>query len=166
MTELSPRFALPLLQAGQAQKEVSHNEAIVALELLGQPIAETIGDDLPPADPAAGASWIVGTAPGGGWAGHPGAMACFTPGGWRFFEAIEGMSAYVRATGLIARYRAGAWVVGEAHVATVSIGGDRVLGPRRPAISGASGGATIDAEARAAIDAVLAALRSHGLIAT
>lgn len=166
MTELSPRFALPLLQAGQAQKEASHNEAVVALELLGQPIAETIGDNLPPASPADGASWIVGTAPGGDWAGHPGALACFTAGGWRFFEAIEGMGAYVSATGLFARYRDGAWAVGEAHVASVLIGGDRVVGPRWPAILGASGGMTIDAEARAAIGAVLAALRSHGLIAT
>ena len=34
MTERSARFALPLLQPGQAQKEVFHNEALTAVALL------------------------------------------------------------------------------------------------------------------------------------
>lgn len=46
------------------------------------------------------------------------------------------------------------------------IGGVQVVGARRPAIGDPSGGTTIDAEARAALTAILGALRTHGLIAS
>jgi hypothetical protein len=47
---------------------------------------------------------------------------------------------------------------------SVVIDGVRVVGPREAAIPAPSGGTIIDAEARAAIGAMLAALESHGLI--
>jgi hypothetical protein len=48
----------------------------------------------------------------------------------------------------------------------VIIDGDQVIGSRVSAIAGPSGGATVDAEARTAIDQILGALRGHGLIDT
>jgi len=42
----------------------------------------------------------------------------------------------------------------------------KVIGAQGAAVSDASGGATVDTEARAAINALLARLRAHGLIAT
>ena len=36
MSESTARLALPLIAPGQAQKEVSHNEALAALDLLVQ----------------------------------------------------------------------------------------------------------------------------------
>lgn len=44
--------------------------------------------------------------------------------------------------------------------------GTKIIGARGAAVANASGGATIDSEARAAINALLARLRTHGLIAT
>ena len=44
------------------------------------------------------------------------------------------------------------------------IAGQQVVGSRLPAIAEATGGSTIDTEARAVIDAILGALREHGLI--
>ena len=52
--------------------------------------------------------------------------------------------------------------------AAVNIGGDKIIGERGAAVADASGGATVDTEARAAINALLAELRAtggHGLIA-
>ena len=46
------------------------------------------------------------------------------------------------------------------------IGGVKVLGARGAAIADAAGGATIDTQARAAVAQILAALRTHGVIAT
>ena len=46
------------------------------------------------------------------------------------------------------------------------VAGTKVVGARGAAVADASGGATVDAEARTAINTLLARLRAHGLIAT
>ena len=48
----------------------------------------------------------------------------------------------------------------------LQIGGTQVVGARGAAVADATGGAIIDAEARAALNTLLARLRTHGLIAT
>lgn len=48
----------------------------------------------------------------------------------------------------------------------VFVGANKVVGARGAAIANPAGGATVDAEARAAIDAILARIEAHGLIAT
>lgn len=48
----------------------------------------------------------------------------------------------------------------------VQIAGTKVIGAQAAAVADAAGGATVDAEARTALNALLARLRTHGLIAT
>ncbi len=162
--DITPRLALPLLQPGQAQKETTHNEALVVLDLAVQASVLAVGTDVPPADPVAGNAWIVGTAPTGAWAGQAGAIAGWTPGGWRFVGSRDGMSAWSIADGQIARFVGGAWTLGVLAGSRVSIGGNDVVGARRAAIPAPAGGTVVDMEARAAIGAILGALRGHGLI--
>lgn len=50
--------------------------------------------------------------------------------------------------------------------ARYEVGGTKVVGAQGAAVADASGGVTIDAEARTAINDLLARLRAHGLIAT
>jgi hypothetical protein len=163
--DTTARLALPLLQAGQAQKEMTHNEALARLDLLVQARVSTIGLDEPPAAPAAGDCWIVGTAPTGDWSGNAGAIAGWTADAWRFAAAQEGMAVWVADQSLVARYLAGAWVGGDLAGTQVSIEGVKVVGAQAAAVADPAGGTTIDAEARATIGAILAALRGHGLIA-
>lgn len=160
------RFALPLLLPGQAQKEMWHNEAIAVLDVLTQTAAETIGANTPPAAPEPGQSWIVGAVPTGAWSGKAKHLAAWTGGGWRFVAPLDGMAVYIVADALTARFAGGVWVLGEEVCAHVVIGGDRVVGPRQAAVASPTGGAVIDVESRAALTAVLAVLRTHGLIAT
>jgi hypothetical protein len=87
-------------------------------------------------------------------------------GGWRFLAPVDGLSALVRTNRLEAEYFGGSWEIGTARAERVEIAGDQVLSTRAGAIASPSGGTTVDAEARGAIDQILAALRSHGLIAT
>ncbi len=56
--------------------------------------------------------------------------------------------------------------LGAATVTTISVSAIQVLGAQGAAVADASGGATIDAEARTAINTLLARLRTHGMIAT
>ena len=160
----TPRLGLEQIQPGQAQKELSHNEALARLDLLVQPVVETVAIDDPPSAPVPGQAWIVGTAPTGGWAGHAGALAGWTDGGWRFVAPFEGLSAWSGEGAAIARFSGGAWEVGVVRGTRVDIDGERIVGPRQGAIGEPEGGTIVDAEARSAIAAILAMLRTHGLI--
>ncbi len=163
--DTTSRLALPLLQPGQAQKETTHNEALTLLDLAVQASVLAVGTNVPPASPANGSAWIVGAAPTGGWAGQARAIAGWTAAGWRFVAPREGMTAWSIADGQAARFVGGVWTLGVLAGSRVSIGGNDVVGGRRAAISDPSGGTVVDGQARAAIGAILGALRGHGLIA-
>jgi hypothetical protein len=119
----------------------------------------------PPASPALGACYIIAAGATGAWAGKQDNLACFTAGGWRFIPPIDGLKAYVHSTSVWAVYRASAWELGVIRGSALNIGGQQVVGSRAAAIASPAGGTTVDIEGRAAISAVLAALRLHGLIA-
>jgi hypothetical protein len=76
------------------------------------------------------------------------------------------MSLYERTGGTWAVYRNGAWEMGVVRAASLFVDGEQVVGQRAGAIDSPSGGTVVDSESRAAIDAVLNALRTHGLIDT
>ncbi|MEG3176613.1 DUF2793 domain-containing protein [Sphingomonas sp. RB3P16] len=164
MTDTSTRLGLPLLQAGQAQKEWSHNEALTLLDMAVQPVVEAVARNTPPSDPVAGACWIVGAAPTGAWTGHAQALAGWSDGGWRFVGAREGMVVWSRADATEARFIGAAWRVGTLAGTQLLLGGVAMLGARQSAIAAPANGTTIDAEARGTLAAVLAALRLHRLI--
>ena len=140
------RLGLPLLEAGQAQKELWHNEALALIDLAVQAEVTAVGLDDPPATPVPGACWIVGPNPTGAWRGQARALAGWTEGGWRFVVPREGMAAWHRGTRTMVRYVEGQWRAA-AMVAPVT------------------GGVTVDAEARATLDGLMTGLRGLGLIA-
>ncbi|TGX54769.1 DUF2793 domain-containing protein [Sphingomonas gei] len=161
--ETTPRLALPLLQPGQAQKEMTHNEALALLDLGVHAAVIDANVDTPPASPVPGACWLLGAAPVDAWAGHPRALAGWSTSGWYFFEPHEGMQVWLgpeRGNGV---FSGGVWRLGAVH-GKLFVEGDQVVGPRAAAIMEPSGGMTVDGEARAAIVSVLEALRTHGLI--
>lgn len=160
----TPRLGLPLLHIGQAGKELTHNEALARLDIVVAGVVEDIGVDVPPADPTPGQCWIVGAQPGGEWVGHAGAIAGWTDGGWRFIAASSGLSLWCRARERHVTFNS-AWEDGVVRATRVIVDGVPVIGARQPAIPSPAGGATIDAEARGTVTAMLAAMRAHGLIA-
>ncbi len=97
MSDVSPILSLPLIQPAQAQKHVTHNEALRLLDLLVQGVALTLGTDTPPASPAEGDRHIVGPAPTGDWAGQAGKLAFRETGIWQFLTPKAGWSFHVLA---------------------------------------------------------------------
>lgn len=164
MTDASARFALPLILPGQAQKEAFHNEALTRLDAALHACIEEGPLAAPPGDPEAGQSWLVGEEATGAWAGREGALASWTAGGWRFVSPVPGMLVWNIDQGCWLHWSGSAWSDGSLPVAALVIGGEQVVGPRLPDVPSPSGGTTIDAEARAAVDAIIATLKTHGLI--
>lgn len=164
MAEATGRYGLPLLQAGQSQKEITHNEAIVMADALLHPSVESRALTAPPSSPTPGQSWIVGSEGSGDWAGHDDAIAAFHAGGWSFIAPSEGCLAWVRDEGVFALFGTGGWETGQWPVNGLLLGGDVLLTTTQPPIADPSGGTTVDAEARTAIGLMLASLRAHGLI--
>lgn len=165
MTDDTPRLGLPLLTSGQAQKEATHNEALILIDALVQPVVQAVAPGAIPATPVSGQCWIVGNGAGGAWSGHDNAIACWTDGGWRFVTSHDGMSAWCIADDKPVRRAASGWIVGEIEATIIRVGGKQVVGSRQSAVASAAGGAVIDAEARVAINSILATMRTHGLIA-
>lgn len=162
MTEPTARLALPLLEPGQAQKEMFHNEALALLDIAVQGAAA--GPlDIPPADPQSGECWIVGANPSGDWSERARCIAGWTAGGWRFVAPFEGMRMWLGLGTGLALFVDGEWRIGETH-GKLFVEGQQVVGLRSAAIPEPEGGTVVDGAARAAIVALLQALRAHGLI--
>jgi len=166
MTLQTDRLRLPLLAAAQAQKEMTHNEALALLDAVVQPDVVAVGLSAPPASPSAGQAWIIGPTPSGEWTGNGGALAIWTAGGWRFVAAFEAMAVWSMSDAMTFRRSGGSWVGGGLTGRTLALNGVQVVGARGSSIASPSSGAVIDIEGRAAISAMLSALRTHGLIAT
>ncbi|MBX9729355.1 MAG: DUF2793 domain-containing protein [Sphingopyxis sp.] len=143
---LTPRLSLPLLATGQAQKEITHNEALALIDALLCPAVEAVGLNAPVAAPQIGLAWIVGPQPVGEWAGQAQHLAVATAGGWRFADVPEGATLFVRADGGLWRRVAGGWQA------------PQIMQP-------VAGGATIDSECRTSLSELISALAARGLIA-
>ncbi|WP_213982473.1 DUF2793 domain-containing protein [Sphingomonas sp. dw_22] len=154
-----------ILRDPYSNKPLVHFYATARLDIAVQGAAVAAGANMPPADPVTGGNWILGAAPEGAWAGHAGEVAGWTEGGWRFLAPFEGMRLWVVADQAFALFSEGEWVVGRSYGRLI-VEGRQVVGPRVSAIAEPAGGTTVDTEARAAIMAVLEALREHGLVDT
>ena len=144
-TPSTPRFAFPLLAVAQAQKEVTHNEALTLLDALVHAVVEAGPLAGPPPSPAEGQCWIAGAAPTGAWAGKAHAVVLWTSGGWRFVAPREGMQVMRLTDHVRLRYAGGTWVA-------------------PGAIDAPAGGSTIDSEARSTISTLILHLAAQGLL--
>lgn len=138
------RHKLPLLAVSQAQKEITHNEALVRVDALLHPVVE---DELatPPVvgELDIGKCWLISQAPVGDWAGKAGQLAIWIGGGWRFCEATDGMQLRLQHAGVDIARTNDVWVT-------------------PPAIADAVNGTVVDVEARNAINSLLGHLRMIG----
>ena len=164
MSEASPRFQLPFIIPGQAQKELFHNEALIRLDAICCATAETPPLVAPPAKPEDGQCWIVAAGGTGAWSGRDDNLAMWSEGGWRFVVPAAGMTVWIKSVGHEIRWDGTQWSTGALTGPSVRIDGQQVVGSRQPHVPSPSGGTVIDLEARAAVDALIVALMSHGLI--
>lgn len=110
MSDISPILSLPLLQPAQAQKHVTHNEALRILDVLVQPVVASRQTLSPPVLPVEGERFILPPTAGGTWAGHAGTIAFFDQGAWAFLPPQPGWQAHVLDEDTTATWTGSAWV--------------------------------------------------------
>ena len=152
------RIGLPLVQAAQAQKHVTVNEAFARLDALwplviaGRDLAE------PPEGVAEGTVYAVPEGAIGDWAGQAGRLALALGGGWAFVPPARGWTAWLAGEGRAAihdgsDWRAGALTLSEsgAGLAAGLVAGEHALAPGGTAVTGVvipAGAMVIGATAR------------------
>lgn len=148
MTSLQTgRHQLPMLAVSQAQKEITHNEALVLIDALLHMAIEGVSSAVPPVvDTDIGKCWLVGNAPTTAWTGQADTIAVYIGGGWRHIAPQDGMRIWNRSNGRHMFRIDGQWLDG-------------------PAIANPSNGSVVDIEARTALAAILQYFRLIGLLA-
>lgn len=152
MSERTALYRLPMLVSGQGQKDITHNEALLLIDLLVHACAEGMNVPAPPSSPEIGQSWLVPAEASGDWTGQENTLAAWTGGGWRYIFPCEGMRVFVRdGTGNV-QYRSGGWQKLPAESA-----------PALP-VAVPEGGGNVDVEARQAIATIIARMHDLGLV--
>lgn len=105
----TPLLSLPILEASQAQKHVTHNEALLILDAAIQMSVVTRNATAPPASPVEGARYLLGASPSGVWAGHGGKLAVWQPGGWIFSVPREGWRLWAEDDDKLFVFNGSAW---------------------------------------------------------
>jgi hypothetical protein len=122
MSDTSPRLNLPYLAPAQAQKTVTHNEALQTLDALTQLTFLGVGVNTPPAAPAPGDVYGLGTAATAEWAGRAaGTVAQRIENAWMFYTPREGWRGWDIATGRLLGFSGGDWVQLAAATDTMGI---------------------------------------------
>ncbi len=109
MSQTSPTLSLPYIQPAQAQKHVTHNEALRILDAVTQ--LSVISTDLadPPAQAAQGDRYIVADAATGAWAGQEANIAIWVDSTWQFFVPSVGWRADISGSGAEVRFDGTDW---------------------------------------------------------
>lgn len=109
MSDTTPNLALPYIMAAQAQKHVTHNDAVRALDALVQ--MSVLDRDLaaPPSSPEQGDRYIVGPSPSGPWAGQALSIAAWQDGAWAFYMPREGWLTWVADENVLLVFDGSGW---------------------------------------------------------
>lgn len=105
----TPHLDLPFILPSQAQKHVTHNEALRVLDAVVQLSVASRTEAAPAGDISEGVRYIVPAGAGAPWTGQDGRVALAQDGGWTFLTPREGWLAWVRDDGELVVHDGAAW---------------------------------------------------------
>lgn len=109
MSDVSAVLTLPYLLPSQAQKHVTHNEALRRLDVAVQLAVIARDVTAPPASPAQGDRYLVPAGATGDWAGQDGTIAVYDMNTWIFQAPVAGWRARVLSEDTQVRFDGIAW---------------------------------------------------------
>ena len=108
MSETTTNLELPYILPSQAQKHVTHNEALQRLDALTQ-LTVIASLSTPPSDPQEGSCFDIAASPTGAWAGKAGRLAFRQDGDWIFIAPRQGWRGWFLAEDRLKLYDGSAW---------------------------------------------------------
>ena len=103
------QLGLPLVQAAQAQKHVTVNEALMRLDGLVQLVLVSKTLTVPPVAVVDGSCYAVPVGAVNAWSGQEGAIAIGANGGWDFVAPQRGWRAFIADEGEAAVFDGADW---------------------------------------------------------
>ena len=156
MADITTNLLLPYILAAQAQKHVTHNDALRLLDGLVQ--LSVLDRDLaaPPGSPAEGARYIVAAGATGAWSGWSGDVALWSDGAWLRLPARAGWQVWVEDEARLVVRIGAAWTSldvamdllvqsGSVAVALGALGGTTGMAVLEETLSGLTGAAVTSA---------------------
>lgn len=148
----TPHLGLPYIDQGQAQKEVTHNQALKLLDGLIQLSVKDRVTTTPPLSPNEGDRWIVPAGATGVWAGKTNQVALWTDAAWSYFAPLPGWVCFIEAEGVVV-FANSAWQ----SVSVLTVNGASIglnINEQEVVLSGATTDTTIVMPARSIVLAV------------
>lgn len=105
----SSHLALPYISANQAQKHVTHNEAIRLLDGIVQLSVKDRDQTAPPGAPADGDRHMVGSGATGAWDGWDLSIAYYVDGAWMRLAPRAGWLCWIEAEAQLLGYDGAEW---------------------------------------------------------
>jgi hypothetical protein len=111
VTDNTANLKMPYILPSQAHKHVTHNEALPIADAVAQLAIVSRSVATPPAEPEAGARYLVATGADGAWAGHDGKVAAFADESWSFHRPKAGWRAWIADEGVLVLYDGSVWKI-------------------------------------------------------
>jgi hypothetical protein len=142
MADTTTNLLLPFIQAAQAQKHITHNDALRLLDGLTQ--ISVLDRDLaaPPVSAAEGARYIVAGGATGLWAGWDGDVAFYAGGAWLRLPARTGWVVWVQDEARVVVRVGPAWTPLDAAMGLLSQAAS--VNVAKGALGGTTGMAVLD----------------------
>lgn len=103
-------LGLPFIDGSQAQKHITHNEALRILDGATQIGVLDVTRTAPPSSPVEGQRHIVAASPTGAWMGQAKNIAVYQDATWRFLAPKLGWCAWCDADSALLVYNGTAWI--------------------------------------------------------
>lgn len=164
MSETTDRYALSLLHVAQAQKEITHNDALAHIDALLHLAVETATLVTPPPAPVAGKAWIIAPGATGVWQGRDRTVASFGSGGWRHIVPQQGCVAWLRDLQRFAVFTADGWRDDAGPFSGIPLGSRQIFTATPGVVTDTADGTIVDRELRATMQELLTMLRDQGIV--
>lgn len=103
-------LSLPYLDAAQAQKHITHNQALTLLDACVHLYIEERYIEAPPATPLPGSRYLIGPSAQGDFKNKEGYLATFIDGGWLYLTPQPGWCAYIGAEKVLSLFDGKTWI--------------------------------------------------------